>query len=131
MARGGGFIDEVMDVLDLVGNFLGMGADAATSALDQMAGAKEVANSAMEIYDQSLGMCVTEGQIVLMEQIGADGFVNAGMDALEGGGDVSLVDLTEHPEAIGEILEEAEIQLGEVVEAVLENSGVEDEESDD
>jgi hypothetical protein len=128
-----GFANDVADVLDLVTSFLGTGGEAISSAIDQVAGAREITQSAIDTFDQSLGMCVNEGQLALMNQIGADGFVMAGMDAYENQEDVNLVDLTDHPEAIGEILEEAESNLNDIVQGLLEseNSAVEDTDTDD
>lgn len=126
-----GFVSDVADVLDLVGDFLNGGLDVASGAIDQAAGAKEIASAAIDIFDQSLGMCVNEGQLTLMNQIGADQFVQAGMDALQNEGDVSLVDLTDHPDAIGEILEQAEESLGDVVREVLDAEGSVSDQTDD
>lgn len=126
-----GFLNDVADVLDLVTDFLGVGAESASSALDAVAGAKEITQSALDIYDESLGMCVNEGQLTLMNQIGADQFVTAGMDAYENQDDVNLVDLTDHPEAIGEILEQAQEQLNDVVQGLLESENSVVEDSDD
>ena len=126
-----GFLSDFADVLDAVADFLGVGAEGAADALDAMAGAKEIAQTALDVFDQSLGMCVNEGQLVLMNNIGADQFAVAGLEAYENQEDVNLVDLTDHPEAIGEILEQAQEQLNDVVQSLLEAENGLTEDSDD
>lgn len=66
-----------------------------------------------EVFSEAIGMCTTPGQIALIEQIGVAGFEDAAWEAIDNGRDATgiLTSMTDHPEAIGEILEYAEGQI--------------------
>ena len=68
-----------------------------------------------ETFDFALGMCANEGQITLVNQIGPSGFEDAISIAIENGRDATgvLTDMTDHPEAIGDILDEAEAMIND------------------
>jgi hypothetical protein len=74
---------------------------------NQMSG---LAGIAGEAFDFAMGEAATEGQISLIMAIGPGGFQDAVDMAIENERDASglLTDMTDHPEAIGDILEGAE-----------------------
>ena len=120
-----GFVSDVLNTVGTVMDFLGGGGDAFKAAAK---GIQRInaASQAQEIYDSALGQCATEGQIALMEAIGPDAFVDCLEFALDNEAETGgfLVDLTDHPEAIGEILEGAEEQISQLAEAMLNNDGI-------
>lgn len=68
------------------------------------------------IFQTALEACGTAGQVSLVQEIGADGFEEAFNMGLDSGRDASgvLSEFTEHPEAISEILENAEAEMTDV-----------------
>jgi hypothetical protein len=66
-----------------------------------------------EAFDFALDECVTAGQVALIMEIGINGFEEAVIAGLENGRDATgtLLDMTDHPEAIGDILEAAEQKI--------------------
>lgn len=109
------------NILVKLGNAIAEGLDLGGSiwngsngALAQLGG-----GLAADVFDFALGECATEGQVSLMMQIGPGGFEDAIDMAIENERDASgiLQDMTDHPEAIGDILEEAE---GMITDALSE-----------
>lgn len=121
-------VSSTLNTLSTVMDFLGggLGGDAVSGALSYAADRSQAASAGTEIYDNALGQCVTEGQIALMEQVGPDAFEEAIRFGLDNEGEVGgfLVDLTDHPEAIGEILEQAEEEIAQLVETMLNDDGI-------
>lgn len=72
-----------------------------------------------EAFENALGACATEGQLALVNEIGITGFEEGFSEALDNGRDATgvLTDMTNHPEAIGEILAEAEDYMTQAIEA--------------
>lgn len=127
MARGEtGFASDILNGVGAVLDFLGAGVGG--DALKAAAGKVEKANAeaaAMSIYDDALGQCVTEGQMGLMEGVGAGAFVDCLEYALDNEAETGgfLSGQTDHPEAIGEILEGAEEEISQIAESMLGDDG--------
>lgn len=128
------FMSSFKEGLSLVTDFLGGGlGSAASSALSESADMEQAMDNAVGIFDDSLGSCGTEGQMALVDQIGADGYKDALMQGIENGGDCSgtLGDKTDHPEAILDIIEQAEGELSDLAAAVLGKGTGDDEETEE
>lgn len=78
---------------------------------------KAMGGLAGEVFDFMLGECATEGQMALVNLIGPGGVQDAIEQALDNERDASglLTDMTDHPEAIGDILEQAEAMINDAL----------------
>lgn len=85
---------------------LGGGGRKQTSAGDVVGG----------IFNTALNSCGTAGQVALIQEIGITGFEEGFHMGLDSGRDATgvLSEMTNHPEAIGEILENAEAEMTDV-----------------
>jgi hypothetical protein len=80
----------------------------------------------MDIYGAALDGCVNEGQVSIIESVGWEGFKEATMASAEGedAGSV-LLDMCSHPDAVGDILEEAGMGIDDMLDQFFDDYNAE------
>ena len=127
MAGGSGgsgeFVSEVMDALGHVMDFLGggVGGDLVDAAVDSYK-QNEAMNAAAAEFGVSLSEAGNEGQIAILNELGEDAYRACAQYGFENEGDTSgfLTEMASHPEAVEEILGNAEEAIADIVEGAMD-----------